>query len=99
MPLHHSFLTTDCNKDHQATLLEKGTYSSVLFTSLKQKLQFCKHFFNGVRQNSWDIVLFAHKDTPTSSEYAENSRSVPILVAETIAKKYSNTVIIITINK
>ena len=45
MPLHRSsFLTTDCNEDHQATLLEKGTYSLALFTNLKQKLQFCKHF-------------------------------------------------------
>ena len=39
MPIHHSsFLTTHCNKDHQATLLEKGAYSLVLFTKLKQKL-------------------------------------------------------------
>ena len=61
MPLHRaSFLTTDCTEDHQATLLEKCTYSLALFTSLKQKLQFCKHFANGVRKNSWDTVLFAH---------------------------------------
>ena len=61
MPLHHSsFLTTDCNKDHQATLLEKGTYSLAMFTSLKQKLQFCKHFIDSVHKNSWDIVLFAY---------------------------------------
>ena len=30
-------------------------------------------------------------DTPTSSEYAENVRSMPLLVVETIAKKYSKT--------
>ena len=61
MPLHRSsFLTTDCNEDRQVILLEKGTYSLALFTSLKQKLEFCKHFVNGVRKNSWDIVLFAH---------------------------------------
>ena len=61
MPLHHSpFLTTDCNDNHQATLLERGTYSLALFTNLKQKLQFCKRFVNGVRKNSWDITLFAH---------------------------------------
>ena len=61
MPLHRSsFLNTDCNEDHQVTLLEKGTYSLALFTNLKQKLQFCKHFVNGVRKNSWGIVLFAH---------------------------------------
>ena len=61
MPLHGcSFLNTDGNKDHQATLLEKGTYSLALFTNLKQKLQFCKHFVNGVRKNSWNTVLFAH---------------------------------------
>ena len=78
MPLHRSsFLTTDCNEDHQATLLEKGTYSLALFTNLKQKLQFCKHFVNGVRKNSWDIVLCAHNDTLTSSEYAENLMSFP----------------------
>ena len=78
MPLHRSsFLNTDCNEDHQVTLLEKGTYSLALFTNLKQKLQFCKHFVNGVRKNSWDIVLCAHNDTLTSSEYAENLRSLP----------------------
>ena len=61
MPLcRSSFLTTHCNKDHQATLLEKGTYSLALFANLKQKLQFCKHFVNGVHKNSWNIVLFAH---------------------------------------
>ena len=43
MSLHRSFLTTKCNVDHQATLLEKGTYSLALFTNLKQKLQFYKH--------------------------------------------------------
>ena len=49
MPLHRSsFLTTDCNEDHQATLLEKGTYSLALFTNLKQKLQFCKQLVNGL---------------------------------------------------
>ena len=53
------FLTTDCNKDYQTTLLEKGTYSS-LFSNLKQKLQFCKHFVNGVHKNYCGIVLFAH---------------------------------------
>ena len=73
MSLHHSsFLTTDCNEDHQVTLPEKGTYSLVLFTNLKQKLQFCKHFVNGVHKNYWDIVSFAHYDKSTSSEYAEN---------------------------
>ena len=87
MPLHHSsFLTTDCNKDHQATLLEKGTYSLALFTNLKQKLQFCKHFVT-VCKNSWDIALFAHYDTPTSSEYAENFASMYLLNPWTIAKK------------
>ena len=61
MSLHHSsFLTTDCGEDHQATFLEKGTYSLALFTNLKQKLQFCKHFVNAVRKNSGNIVLFAH---------------------------------------
>ena len=45
---------------NQATLLEKGTYSSPLFTNLKQTLSFCQHFVNGVSKNSWDIVLFAH---------------------------------------
>ena len=62
MPLHRSsFLTTDCNEDHQATLLEKGTYALALFTNPIQKLQFCKHFINGACKNSWDIVfLFAH---------------------------------------
>ena len=78
MPLHRSsFLNTDCNEDHQVTLLEKDTYSLALFTNLKQKLQFCKHFVNGVRKNSWDIVLCAHNDTLTSSEYAENLMSFP----------------------
>ena len=100
MPLHHSsFLTTDCNKDHQATLLEKGTYSLALFTSLKQKLQFCKHLVNGVHKNYWDIVLFAQSDTPRSSEYAKKLRSIPLLVSETITKKYSNMVMTITINR
>ena len=66
MPLHRSsFLTTDCNED-------QGTYSLALFTNLKQKLQFCKHFVNGVRKNYLDIVSFAHYDPPPSSEYAEN---------------------------
>ena len=47
MPLHRSsFLTTDCNGHHQATLHEKGIYSLALLTNLKQKLQFCKHFVN-----------------------------------------------------
>ena len=73
MLLHRSsFLTTDYNKNHQATLLEKDTYSLALFTNLKQKLQFCKHFVNGVRKNYLDIVSFAHYDPPPSSEYAEN---------------------------
>ena len=40
MPLHCSFLNTDCNVDHQATLLEKGTYSLALFTELKQNCNF-----------------------------------------------------------
>ena len=66
MPLHRSsFLTTDCNED-------QGSYSLALFTNLKQKLQFCKHFVNGVRKNYLDIVSFAHYDPPPSSEYAEN---------------------------
>ena len=30
-------------------------------------------------------------DIPTSSEYAENVRSMSLLVVETIAKKYSKT--------
>ena len=61
MALHRSsFLITGCKEDHQATLIEKGTYSLALFTDLKQKLQFCKHIVNAVRKNSWDIVLFAH---------------------------------------
>ena len=69
MPLYRSsFLTTDCNEDHQATLLEKGTYSLVLFTNLKQKLQLCKQLVNAVRKNSWDIVLFALSDTPSSEK-------------------------------
>ena len=60
MPLHYSsFLTTNCSKDHQTTLLEKGTCSLALYTNLKQQLQVCKCFVNGVRKNSWDIVLFA----------------------------------------
>ena len=54
------------NEDHQATLLEKGTFSLVLFTKLKQKLQICKQFVNAVRKNSWDIVLLALSDTPSS---------------------------------
>ena len=58
-----------------------------LFINLKQKL----HFAKGVHKNYWDIVLFAHSNTPTSSEYAENLRSVSLLVVETIAKKYSKT--------
>ena len=41
MPLHRcSFLNSDCNEDHQATLLEKGTYSLALFTELKQNCNF-----------------------------------------------------------
>ena len=54
------------NEDHQATLLEKGTFSLVLFTKLKQKLQICKQFVNAVRKNSSDIVLLALSDTPSS---------------------------------
>ena len=78
MPHHHySFLTTDCNEDHQATLLEKGTYSLALFTNLKQKLQFRKDFVNRVRENSWDNILFSQENTSTSSKYAENLRSIP----------------------
>ena len=53
MLLHRSsFLPTDCNEDHRATL--------VSFTNLKQKLKTCKYFVNGVCKNSWAIVLFAH---------------------------------------
>ena len=67
MSLHHSsILTNDCNKDHQATLLEKYTYSLALFTNLKHKLQFCKHFVNALRNIYWDIVLFVHQDTAIS---------------------------------
>ena len=78
MPHHHySFLTTDYNEDHQATLLEKGTYSLALFTNLKQKLQFRKDFVNRVRENSWDNILFSQENTSTSSKYAENLRSIP----------------------
>ena len=99
MPLHYvSFLTTDCNKDHQATLPEKGTYYLSLLTSLIQKLQFCKHFLK-VSIKILGILFYLHIKTPTSSEYAENVLSLPLLVAETIAKKYSNTMMIITINK
>ena len=65
--------------------------SLALFSNLKQKLQFCKHFVNGDHKHSWDTVLFAHWDTPTCSEYAKNLRSVHLLAAETIAKKYSTT--------
>ena len=46
-----SFLTIECNEDHQATLLEKGTCSLALYTNLKQKLQFCKHFVDKVPKN------------------------------------------------
>ena len=84
-------LGKDCNKDYQVTLLKKGTYSLALFSNLKQRLQFCKHFVNGVHKNYWDIVLFAHYDTPTSTGYAENLSWMPLLTAETIAKKYSKT--------
>ena len=55
-----SFLTTDCNVDYQATLLEKNTYSLALLTNLKQKLQVCKHFANSAHRNYWHIVLFAY---------------------------------------
>ena len=58
LPCSH-FLITDSNKAHQATLLEKCTYFLALLTNLKQKLQFCKHFVNGVHKNYWNIVLFA----------------------------------------
>ena len=55
--LHRSsFLTTDCNKDHQATLLEKDIYSLALFT----KTKIVTLNVNGICKNSWDIVLFAH---------------------------------------
>ena len=64
MQLHcSSFLTTDCYEDHQVTLLEKGTYALALFTNLKQKLQFCKHFINGIRKNSWDTAFYLHIKT------------------------------------
>ena len=36
-------------------------------------------------------VLFAYYNTPTSSEYAENLTSMPLLIPGTIAKKYSKT--------
>ena len=43
MSLHRSsFLPTNCNEDHQATLHERGTYFLALFTKLKQKLQIHK---------------------------------------------------------
>ena len=57
-----SFLTTDCNEDHQATLLEKGTYSLALFTNLKQKLQFCKHFVH-VSVKILGILFYLHIKT------------------------------------
>ena len=61
MPLHQSsFLNIDCKYDQLATLFEKDTYSLALFTDLKQKLQFCKHFLNGAHKNFWDSVLFAY---------------------------------------
>ena len=63
-----SFLTTECNEDYQATLIGKGAYSLALLANVKQKLQFCNHFVNAVLKNSWDIILFAHYDTTTSSE-------------------------------
>ena len=93
MPLHRSsFLTTDCNEDHQATLLEKGTYSLALFTNLEQKLQFCKHFATGARK-ILGILFLLHTTTnqPTSSEYAVNLTSKPLLIPGVTAKKYSKT--------
>ena len=92
MPIHcSSIITTDFNKDHQATSLEKGNYSLTFFTNLKQKLQFCKHYVTSVHKKSWDIVFIAHYDTPTSSEYVVNLTSMPLLIPGTIAKKYSKT--------
>ena len=61
------------------TLHEKSTNSSTLFTNLKQKLQICKHFVNGVQKTLWDILLSTQSDTPTSSQYAENLKSMPLL--------------------
>ena len=57
-----SFLPTDCNKDHQATWLEKGTHSLALFTNLEQKLQFCKHFATGARK-ILGILFLLHTTT------------------------------------
>ena len=38
------------------------------------------------------VLFYLHiKTQPTSSEYAENLRSMSLLVVETIAKKYSKT--------
>ena len=37
------------------------------------------------------ILFYLHIKTPLSSEYAKNLRSMPLLVAETKAKKYSKT--------
>ena len=37
------------------------------------------------------ILFYLHIKTPSSSEYAENLRSMSLLVVETIAKKYSKT--------
>ena len=37
------------------------------------------------------IVIFAHEDKLTNSEYAENLMSMPLLVVETIVKKQSKT--------
>ena len=37
------------------------------------------------------ILFYLHIKTPMSSEYAKNLRSMPLLVAETKAKKYSKT--------
>ena len=82
MPLHcSSFLTTDCHEDHQATLLERGTYFLALFTNLKQKLQFCKHFVNGVCKNS----LFGYCFICTLRQ-TNQLGSMSLLAVETIAK-------------
>ena len=61
MPLHHtSFLPTDCNYDHQATFLEKGTYSWGGGGGGGGGGEFWKHFVNGAAKNSDNFVLFAH---------------------------------------
>ena len=40
------------------------------------------------------ILFYLHIKISMSSQYLENLKPMPLLVAETITKKYSNTVII-----